>query len=364
MHLMMAWMRLGGHLLRALPANGWRACWWRWPLLLLLWLGSGLLFLCHALGFLLDELLFRGYRRVAVRAPVFIVGVPRSGTTFLQRHLADDPAFTTLTLWECLLAPSISERYFWRFVGWCLAPLRRWIGRWRWAAMDRVHRLAWQEPEEDFLLLLYRGGCFLPALLCPGAERYWRLAFFDDAVPAPERRAMLAFYRRCLQRHLYFHGRDKRLLSKNPSFTPWIQDLRAAFPDARFIACVRRPEEAVPSQLSALRPVLRLWGGDSVAPELSERMITVLHGYYRRVLALRGAPWVQVLPLAELSRLDTRGWFRLYAFLGQPLPSGGAVALSDESRRDAGPGHRYDLAEFGLSEAGIRQRFVSVWPHP
>lgn len=361
---MMAWMRLGGHLLSALPANGWRARWWRWPLLLLLWLGSGLLFLCHGVGFLLDELLFRGYRRVAVRAPVFIVGVPRSGTTFLQRRLSEDPAFTTLTLWECLLAPSISERYLWAFVGRCLAPLMRWTGRWRWSAMDQVHRLAWQEPEEDFLLLLYRGGCFLPALLCPDAERYWRLAFFDDAVPAPERCAMLDFYRRCLQRHLYFHGCDKRLLSKNPSFTSWMQDLRTAFPDARFIACVRRPEEAVPSQLSALRPVLRLWGAAQVTPELGERMITVLHGYYRRIQTLRQTPWVYVLPLSQLSAMDTRGWFRLYAFLGQPLPRASAHTMGSEPRRDARPGHRYGLAEFGLSQAGIRQRFASVWPHP
>lgn len=362
MHLMIAWMRLGGHLLRALPATGWRACWWRWPLLLLVWLGSGLLFLCHGVGFALDELLFRGYRRVAVRAPVFIVGVPRSGTTYLQRCLAEDPAFTTLTLWECLLAPSISERYLWTFLGRGLAPLARWAGRWRWSAMDQVHRLAWQEPEEDFLLMLYRGGCFLPALLCPGAERYWRLAFFDEAVPAPERRAMLDFYRRCLQRHLYFHGRDKRLLSKNPSFTPWLRDLRASFPDARFIACVRRPDEAVPSQLSALRPVLRLWGSATVTSELSERLMTVLHGYYQRIEALHRVPWACVLPLPRLSNLDTRGWHRLYAFLGQPLPPARVRPVSG-ARRDARPGHRYGLAEFGLSQARIRQRFASVWHH-
>ncbi len=361
---MMAWIRLGGHLLRALPTTGWRSCWWRLPLLLLLWLASGLLFLSHGIGFALDELLFRGYRRVTVRAPVFIVGVPRSGTTYLQRRLVEDPGFTTLTLWECLLAPSISERYLWTFLGRCFAPLARWAGRRRWSAMDQVHRLGWREPEEDFLLMLYRGGCFLPALLCPGAESYWRLAFFDEAVPAAERQALLGFYRRCLQRHLYFHGRDLRLLSKNPSFTPWIQSLRTSFPDARFIACVRRPDEAVPSQLSALRPVLRLWGEDRVSPELRERLITVLHGYYQRVNTLRGMPWAQILPLPRLSNLDTQGWQELYAFLQQPLPCAGATKVASTiERRDASPGHRYGLDEFGLSSARIHQRFAAVWPH-
>lgn len=378
MHLIMAWLRLGGHLLRAQSATGWRTCWWRCPLLLLLWLASGLLFLSHGVGFVLDECLFRRYRRVLVRAPVFIVGVPRSGTTHLQRQLAEDGAFTTMTLWECLLAPSISERYLWRFLsrtaalfGRLVAPLGRLAtsvrlgkGRWRWSAMDQVHRLGWQEPEEDFLLLLYRGGCFLPALLCPQANDYWRLAFFDEAVPAPERHALLAFYHRCLQRHLYFHGPDKRLLSKNPSFTPWVQDLHTRFPDARFIACVRRPEEAVPSQLSALRPVLRLWGQPQVPAALREQLITVLHGYYRRLQALRAAPWVQLMPLPQLSALNAQGWLHLYAFLGQPLPAPNHRVAPPESRRDARPGHRYELAEFGLNRADIRQRFATVWPHP
>ena len=31
---------------------------------------------------LVDEILFRGYRNIEIKAPVFIVGQPRSGTTF------------------------------------------------------------------------------------------------------------------------------------------------------------------------------------------------------------------------------------------------------------------------------------------
>ena len=37
--------------------------------------------LIHWVGFLLDEIFFRGYRKVAINDPVFIVGIPRSGTT-------------------------------------------------------------------------------------------------------------------------------------------------------------------------------------------------------------------------------------------------------------------------------------------
>ncbi|WP_347330169.1 sulfotransferase [Marinimicrobium locisalis] len=357
----MAWLTLGVQLARTLPDAGWRHALWRLPLFTLAWLVLGLLAVSHGLGFVLDDWLFRGYRKVLVRAPVFIVGVPRSGTTYLQRRLAEDPAFTSLTLWECLLAPSISERYFWSFVGRLFSPLKRFVPRWRWAAMDRVHTLGWQEPEEDFLLLLWRGACFLPALVCPRAEGYWRLAFFDQAVAKDERRALTAYYYACLQRHLYFHGRHKRLLSKNPSFTPWVDSLRERFPGARFIACARRPEEAIASQLSALRPVLALLGRRAADRELSERMLTILHGYYGRLRRWRRDSDVLSLPLPQLARMQETDWQRLYAFMEQPLPPAGALTLYPR-RPDARPGHRYSLEEYGLSRARVRHFFADVWP--
>ena len=67
--------------------------------------------LLHWIGFALDEILFRGYRDIEIRQPTFVLGVPRSGTTFLHRLLAHDPQFTTFSTWECFFAPSISERY-------------------------------------------------------------------------------------------------------------------------------------------------------------------------------------------------------------------------------------------------------------
>ena len=77
-----------------------------WPLFLLVQAINGL-------GLLLDYLLFPDFRRVQVREPLFVVGVPRSGTTFLHRLLAMDERFTTTALWELLFATSITQRYFW-----------------------------------------------------------------------------------------------------------------------------------------------------------------------------------------------------------------------------------------------------------
>jgi len=48
-------------------------------------------------------------------------------------------------------------------------------------------------------------------------------------------------------------GGDRRLLSKNPGFTPKIESLRHSFPDARFIYMVRNPLETIGSMQSMAR---------------------------------------------------------------------------------------------------------------
>ncbi|MFT4901153.1 MAG: hypothetical protein ACI81V_000420 [Lentimonas sp.] len=53
--------------------------------------------LIHWLGFLIDELCYPHYRRIEVKAPLFIAGIPRSGTSFVHRTLASDPSFTSMT---------------------------------------------------------------------------------------------------------------------------------------------------------------------------------------------------------------------------------------------------------------------------
>lgn len=364
MSLLLAWFQLGAQLVFAVGAAGPRALPKRLLLFAVLWLLLGLLTLLHLLGFVLDECFFRGYRRVIVRQPVFIVGMPRSGTTFWQRLLARDPQFTSLTLWECLLAPSISERYLWRGLGYCLRPLARLPGVWRWRAMDQVHGLGWREPEEDFLLLLYNGGCFLPALLCPGAERYWRLAFFDSRLSETAKDSILGFYYRCVQRHLYFHGPERRFLSKNPSFTPMLNALRHRFPDARFLACGRQPDAVVASQLSALRPALAVFANGQLDARLRERMLGLLRHYYQCLDQVKDWESVMLLPLEQLPRILAEKLPALYAFVGAPLAEPVLVDLKARGYAlSVSPSeHCYQLTDFGLTPARLAREFAGTWP--
>ncbi len=53
-----------------------------------------------------------------IEAPVFIIGNFRSGSTLLQRLLAkDEEHLTAMTTLEIYIAPSITQRVFWKAAG-------------------------------------------------------------------------------------------------------------------------------------------------------------------------------------------------------------------------------------------------------
>lgn len=323
----------------------------------------------HWLGFLLDEILFRGYRRVEVREPLFVVGMPRSGTSFLQRVLADDEErFTTLRLWELLLAPSVTERKLWLALGRMDRVLGRPLGRLLdragsrgFAFMDAVHRVDLREPEEDYFLLLPVFACFLLVVAWPDHAEVWRLTRFD-AWPEEERRRILGFYRSCLQRHLYVVGPERRILSKNPSFTPMVASLAVTFPGARFVCCVRDPREAVPSLLSSLQAGADLFGWSVAEPGRRDRFVGMLRDFTEHALAELDGDRSAFVPLHELSD-DVAGTVRrVYESFGWRPGPGMEAALARRSRasRRHRSRHRYDLDSYDLDARELERTFAAL----
>ncbi len=357
----------GLQLLRAVPAEGWRHAWKRIPLFGLTWLSFSLLNLLHILGHLTDEVIFSSYKSTAIKKPVFIIGIPRSGTTYLQRLLGHEQKFTTFTAWEAILAPSVTEKYFYQVLAWLARPLNlvfRQIREKLFRQMDTIHKLGLQEPEEDFLLLLPILGCFLPAFLCPDSSHYWKLGYFDNKVPAWHKKRILNFYRCCLQKHIFFHGSEKRLLSKNPSYTSWSESLLTYFPDAQLIASTRSPQEAVPSQLSAMGPAMKLLGSGLLSENTQHKLIELLYNYYLQLGNIERNKRIYILPMTAL-QIDLKVTvLDLLDFLELQPSSNFMLMLgrADEKSRSYKSSHHYHPALFSLSENQLAEKFHDVWP--
>ena len=58
-----------------------------------------------AVSLLLDNIFFPKYRRVEIKNPVFVIGHPRSGTTFLHALLTQTEEFAVFRNWEILHPP-------------------------------------------------------------------------------------------------------------------------------------------------------------------------------------------------------------------------------------------------------------------
>jgi hypothetical protein len=331
----------------------------------------------HWLGLLLDEIFFRGDRKVVIREPLFVLGVPRSGTTNLHRVLARDAQFTTFSTWESLFALSVSARRFWlglagldrRRLGGRLARGLRWVEAKGFAAMDAVHPMTLDAPEEDYFALLPILSCFILVLPFPFEQRLWDIGQFDQRISRAEQDAILAFYRRCLQKHLYVHGPDKRLLSKNAAFAPLAGALTRTFPDARFLICLREPERTLPSQLSSIESGLAFFGTPARNPWVRDRFLDQLRFYYLNLATALGAlppercAWLSMAALRE----DLRAALTAsYHQLGLPLSAAFVQVLEEETEasRRYRSGHHYDLADFGLSEAALAEQFAPVYHHP
>jgi hypothetical protein len=330
----------------------------------------------HWVGLLLDEVFFGGFRAVEVRQPVFIVGIPRSGTTLLHRVLAEDTRrFTSFSLWELLFAPSVTQRKLCRAVAtvdaWIGGPLRKLVGWGQRIALGRlesIHRVALSDPEEDYLTLLPAFACFLLVLAFPESQTLWQLSRFDDEVDPCERRRIMEFYKSCLQRHLYVRGSDKTLLGKNPSFCSMVGALRETFPDCRVISTVRSPLETVPSLLSSMRVGMLMFNSPGQWRDFRRRLLGMLaHNYEHLAATLSTWPENQhvFIRMAELTSDLRQPVGRLYQRFGLSMSDDFRKCLEAacERARSYRSTHRYTLEEFDLNVRDIGQEFAHAFDH-
>lgn len=327
------------------------------------------------MGLYADELFFRRYRDVEVGQIVFIIGNPRSGTTFLHRLLARDEAnYLSMKTWEIFLAPSIVARKVVQFV----VRMARAVGtpiQHRLKRVNRflqqgnpIHKLALNSPEEDDYLFIHNFSSqkvWSIAAIMDEARRY---AYFDHEMPEADRERIMRYYRLCLKRHLFFWSgrRDRVYLAKDPNFSPMVDTLLEHFPGARFIYLARNPLDAVPSHISLKEFEWRLLGSP-------------LKPYSSRDYVVQAAQHWYTYPLERLAQEpddryvvinfhDMVGNVRetvqeIYDRFDLPLSEEYDQILREETirAREHTSEHEYDLQEMGLTREGMVETYRETY---
>lgn len=330
--------------------------------------------LMHRIAFFLDDIFFPGYKDIEIERPMFMVGIPRSGTTFIHRLVSKDTEnFTTLTTWEMVLAPSIIERKVLMALGKVDSALGGYGKKLVMAVEDRmfavvrkIHKIGLYEAEEDDIALFPIFASMFMLFPFPFPEEMNVHARFDVDMPKEDRDAIMAFYRDCVKRHLYVHGTDKRFLSKNPVFTGRVDALAETFPGCHILCNVRSPYDAVPSLLSFLSFSWRRFDNDMRGQEFYEMMMEIVAHWYRHPvdrfphLPEGQSRFVTYTELTEdlenaLNQLYEQFDLTFGPIYTETLKVEFAKARAYKSK------HSYNLSEFGLTPERLQRDFGDVF---
>ena len=292
--------------------------------------------------------------------PLFIVGLPRTGTSLLHGLLAQDPANRTPLSWEVMYPSPPPEQATYASDPRIAKAERRmqWI---HWLAPDfkRIHEVSARLPQECVAITshVFRSPQFATTFRVPMYE-----AWIDHA----DLRPAYHFHRRFLQ-HLQWRCPGAQWVLKSPAHLSGLDALLETYPNAGIIQTHRDPLVAIPS-LASLRTVLQSAFSDHVHPfqiglETTRHWAQVLEHaiQFRRLHPAMHGRFCDVHYQALLQ--DPIGTAqRIYTFFGRSLSQEAEACmqryLAQHSQHRYGE-HRYTLAQFGLDPAEETCRYTA-----
>jgi omega-hydroxy-beta-dihydromenaquinone-9 sulfotransferase len=321
-----------------------------------------------ALTWRLDSLFYRGFKREVVDRPIFIVGNPRSGTTFLHRFLAEQGDVVGMQLYQ-MLVPSLTGQAL-------LRPLLPILGALNpgkhHAAAAHETSLDALETDDAAIFLRFFDGVFLYAYFLCWDDPDPRHMFEQFEPGSPQTERDLDFYEQCLRRNLHRSGKS-RVLGKLFTFPPRIDDVLRRFPDAKLIYMVRDPSETLPSGLSLVTGVQEQAFRISRLPEptrarflarLSEGLSLLLTRFVERYQADEiPADNLMVVRYPDLMA-DFEGTMNRvleFAELDASPEFRERIREVAQRQRSRTSGHAYSLAQYGLDAQQIVDELAEVY---
>lgn len=321
----------------------------------------------------LDDVLFPGYRRRKVEQPVFIIGNPRSGTTFLHRLMVrDERNFIHFRTWELGFAPTITQRRLYQIIGrvdrLVGGPLTRIVQKLNKRILQSIEQHPtglWQAEEDDLILLYVWSSTFILGVFPYPDEVLARILPFDQL--PEERQRVMPFYEGAVKRHLHVRQTGRRkLLSKNPVFSSRVDALYESFPDARFVYLIRSPLNVLPSLGSYARTVWRDFQGETAKFPYDEHIWDTVWWWYRYTLhRLEQAPpesyiIVNYDDLTANPRETVRRIYEHFGFELDPEFDRILVEANEKSRRYKSS-HDYTLEDTGFTREQIVEEYADLF---
>lgn len=294
--------------------------------------------------------------REKIERPVFILGLPRTGTTLLQRLLSCHAGARYLPFWEVYTpvprdlahpAADLAERK---------RAARLSLGVLHWLAPElmAIHPIEADDPEECYHL-------FRNAFLMPGGFDFAYLPSYWQWFEAlPDKTALYRSFKLQLQILQHIDRRGHWVL-KSPLHLAVLPELLEVFPDARIVYTDRDPAQSIASLASL---VAVTWGMTSDRVDLHEVGRYVLAASARSEARARR----RALTLGPDQKFEIAYTELVKDPIGHVLAISKSFGLAADPEFEArmrawlaaNPStkhgrHDYDLATFGLDAEDVRR---------
>ena len=295
-----------------------------------------------------------------IKPPVFIFGLPRTGTTVLYNLLAQDPRHRVPLGWEVLYPcpPPEVETY--------LSDPRIEKARTRYGQVDKL------APE---LRSIHPVGTQLPEECSTMTAREFQSRNYDYVFDVPSyydwyvNRSQVDAYqahRRYLQ-HLQFRVKRDRWLLKAPQHLPFIADLFRVYPNAELIFTHRAPTAVMPSMSSLVYQMRFLTQRSVDLSRLGREQLDRWGWALDRCLAARDEMPDKAHQIADLRFNDfmkdpLAAVEGIYQRFGWPIDDDVRHRMKtflDNNPRDKHGTHQYTLEMFDLSPDQVKERTAS-----
>jgi hypothetical protein len=300
------------------------------------------------------------HAEVTIERPIFVTGLPRTGTTVIHRLLTADPRHQGLELW---LAEFPQPR----------PPRETWSENPVFAQIDAQFAKAHAENPD------YTGLHYMTA---DEVEECWQLLRQSLHSVSYETLSHLPTYSQWLakqdwtkpyQRHrknlqlIGLNDAEKRWVLKNPSHLFALDAIFKTYPDALIVQCHRPAETIMASMCSLAQHTTEGWSNSFVGAQIgADAMETWTRGL-RRFNEVRAD-----LDQAQFCDVD------YFEFVKDPVSAVAGIyshfdiEFTDEARAaiteshaesqqgPRAPKHTYSLADYGLTDEQVREQFKGL----
>ncbi|HEV7734120.1 MAG TPA: sulfotransferase [Candidatus Binatia bacterium] len=298
----------------------------------------------------------------SVTAPVFVTGLPRTGTTALSNLLAADPAARSLRFWESQRpTPPPDASSYWTDAR--IADADAMLAGMKQVAPDlaRMHDDTGTSPTEHqdllgqhFATQHFEGQANVPAYI------QWWLGC--DMIPG------YRHHRRVLQL-LQWRCPPLRWNLKSPPDLSHLDAFVAVYPDARIVWTHRDPAKVLPSVCKLIQTIQRLFSDDVDPHALGRQQLALWAEAARRGLAFRRRAGDARFADVFMHDLVARPIDAVAAVHARfSLPFDAAVERAMRAWTADNPQHKHgtvatSLDEFGLTLGAVRDAFHDYTRH-